>query len=189
VEQRLASDSQRVEAGTLLFVVANTDVLEVSAEVREGDWQKVAKYLHDGEGKSLKVTVPYLGDDREFEVTIDYVGRFVDDLNMAVPLVALIDNPRHELLPGMRAWITIPVGNVESELGVPPAALRTSDGQNFVFVADERQERTYHRVDVEVGKRTTDWVTITGGLAPGQLVVVEGAFALKNELLLEPEEE
>jgi multidrug efflux pump subunit AcrA (membrane-fusion protein) len=191
VEQRLASDAQRVEAGTLLFVVANTDALEVAAEIRVGNWPKVAPYLRDGEGKALKVSVPHLGEDRDFEAKIDYVGRYVDEQSKAVPLVALVDNARHELLPGMFARITIPAGNAESELVVPPAALRTNDGQDFVFVADEHQERTFHRVDVEVGMRTAEWVTIASGLSPGQRVVVDAraANALKSELLLEPEEE
>jgi cobalt-zinc-cadmium efflux system membrane fusion protein len=189
VEQRLASDSQRVEAGTLLFVVANTDVLEVSAEVREGDWPKVAPYLRDGEGKTLKISVSALGEDRELEATIDYVGRYVDDQNKAVPVMALLDNSRRELVPGMFARIQIPAGQIENELVVPPAALRTNDRQDFVFIADDHEERTYHRVDVQVGKRTPEWVTIASGLSPGQRVVVEGANALKNELLLERDEE
>jgi multidrug efflux pump subunit AcrA (membrane-fusion protein) len=189
VEQRLASDAQRVEAGTLLFVVANTDVLEVSAEIREGDWRKVSPYLRDGEGKTLKINVPYVGEDREFEATIDYVGRFVDDQNKAVPLVAQVDNAQHELLPGMFARIMIPAGEVALELVVPEAALLTSDGQDFVFVADEHEERTYHRVDVQVGMRAAKRVTITSGLTAGQRVVVAKAATLKNELLLEPEEE
>ncbi|HEY3967766.1 MAG TPA: efflux RND transporter periplasmic adaptor subunit [Planctomycetaceae bacterium] len=189
VEQRLASDSQRVEAGTLLFVVANTDVLEVSAEVREGDWPKVAPYLRDGEGKTLKISVSALGEDREFEATIDYVGRYVDDQNKAVPVMALLDNSRRELVPGMFARIQIPAGQIENELVVPPAALRTNDRQDFVFIADDHEKRTYHRVDVQVGKRTPEWVTIASGLSPGQRVVVEGANALKNELLLERDEE
>lgn len=189
VEQRLTSDKQRVEAGTLLFVVANTEVLEVAADVREGDWPKVAPYLREGEGKKLKVTVTALGEDREFEATIDYVGRFVDDQNKAVPLVALVDNSRHELVPGMFAWIRIPAANSENELVIPPAALLTSDRQDFVFVEDERHERTFHRVNVKVGVRTPEWVTISHGLSPGQRVVVEGAVVLMNELLLPLEED
>ena len=122
VEQRNASDAQRVEAGTLLFVVANTDELEVSAAVREGDWQKVSPYLRDGEGKPLKVSVPAFGEDREFEATIDYVGRFVDDQNKAVPLVAILDNSRQEMVPGIFAWIKIPAGDLSNELVVSPAA-------------------------------------------------------------------
>jgi cobalt-zinc-cadmium efflux system membrane fusion protein len=106
-----------------------------------------------------------------------------------VPLVAQLDNSRQEMVPGMFARIKIPAGDLSNELVVPPAALRTSDDQDFVFIADEHAEHTYHRADVQVGKRTAEWVTITSGLTAGQRVVVAGAFALKNELLLEPEEE
>ena len=188
VEQRLTADSQRVEAGTVLFVVANTETLEVSAEVREGDWLGVAAYLQGGEGKPLKVSVASLGKEREFTATIDYVARFVDDQKRSVPIVALIENPQHELLPGMHARVIIPAGSGEQALVVRASAVRIHDGQEFVFVEDQAQERTYHRVDVEVGVRSGDWATIASGLKAGQKVVVEGGFTLKNELLLEPEE-
>jgi hypothetical protein len=38
-----AVDSQRVAEGTLLFAVANTETLEVAADIREGDWQVVTQ--------------------------------------------------------------------------------------------------------------------------------------------------
>jgi membrane fusion protein, heavy metal efflux system len=190
VEKREASDSQRVAAGTLLFVVANTDVLEVSAEIREGVWQAVSPFFSsDSDAKRVvKVVVPTLGEDREFEAVVDYMARAVDPVTRAVPLVALLDNPRHEFFPGMFAWIRIPAGRAEEALVVPPAALWTHDKHDFVFVEDETEPRKFHRVDVKVGKETPEGVTIASGLREGQRVVVEGVFLLKSELLLEPEE-
>jgi RND family efflux transporter MFP subunit len=192
VEQRSASASedQRVAAGTLLFVVANTDVLEVSADIREGVWQEVAPFFSSGADakRVVKVTVPTLGEDREFEAVVDYMARAVDPESRAVPLVALLDNPKHEFFPGMFAWIKIPAGRAEEALVVPPAAVRTHDKQDFVFVEDDHEPRTFHRVDVKVGRETPEGVTIARGLREGQRVVVEGVFLLKSELLLEPEE-
>lgn len=185
VEQRLASDSQRVAEGTLLFAVANTETLEVAADIREGDWQVVTQL----EGKEVKVRVPAVGEEREFQARVDYVGRAVDPETRALPLIALLDNSRHEFKPGMFARITIPTGAAEEALVVPPGALRTQDQQDFVFVEDRDEPRKFRRVDVTVGKRTTDWVAIASGLEAGQRVVVEGSFLLKSELLLEPEDE
>jgi RND family efflux transporter MFP subunit len=191
VEQRLAADRQRVAAGILLFSVANTAVVEVFAEIREGDWQAVSPFFDaDGsEKKVLKVVVPAVGEDREFDAVVDYVGRFVDPESRAVPIVALLDNPRHELYPGMFARIRIPAGKPDEALVVPAAALRTHDKQDFVFVEDEREPRKFRRVDVKVGRETPEGVTIAKGLTEGQRVVVRGVFLLKSELLLEPEEE
>jgi multidrug efflux pump subunit AcrA (membrane-fusion protein) len=75
------------------------------------------------------------------------------------------------------------------KLVVPAAALRTQDRQDFVFVVDADDPRTFHRVDVVVGKRTPQWAAIATGLAAKQRVVVEGAFLLKNELLLDRNKE
>jgi cobalt-zinc-cadmium efflux system membrane fusion protein len=181
VERRSAADSQRVDAGTPLFMVANTETLEVRADVREGDWQAVSL----SEGQMLKVVVTAVGEDREFDAKVDYVGRAVDAQTRAVPLVALLDNAKHEFKPGMFARIKIPSGNAAERLVVPAAAIRTQDNQDFVFVVDADEPRTFHRVDVAVGMRTPEWVAIAGGLTAGQRIVVEGAFLLKNELLLD----
>jgi multidrug efflux pump subunit AcrA (membrane-fusion protein) len=89
----------------------------------------------------------------------------------------------------MFAWIKIPAGIAEDNLVVPPGALRTHDRQDFVFVEDAHEPRKFVRVDVTVGKKTPEWVTIASGLSAGQRVVVGGSFLLKSELLLEPEEE
>jgi RND family efflux transporter MFP subunit len=189
VEERKAADRQRVAAGDLLFAVANTEVVEVSADIREQHWQAVSTFFHaDGaEKKILKVVVPQLGEDREFDAVVDYVGRFVDPESRAIPIVALIDNANHALYPGMLARIKIPAGKPEEALVVPPSALRTHDQQKFVFVEDEREPRKFHRVDVKVGRETAEGVTIASGLSEGQRVVVRGVFLLKSELLLEPE--
>lgn len=191
VEERLTSDSQRVTQGALLFTVANTDTLEVSAKIREGDWPAVSAFFNAESTKprALKVSVPAVGEEREFEATVDYVGNAVDPVSRAVALVAVLDNSKHEFKPGMFARIKIPAGKSAEELVIPPGALRTEEKHDFVFVEDEHEPRKFHRVDVQVGRQTPDWITIASGLSPGQRVVVEGAFLLKSELLLEPEEE
>jgi cobalt-zinc-cadmium efflux system membrane fusion protein len=183
VEQRLVAPAQRLSAGTLAFVIADTRSLWVTADIRERDWQALAV----DEGKTLlTVRVPAL-DDREFEARVDFVGRAVDDETHAVPLIAVLDNSRHLFRPGMFAWVSLPAGVTENALVVPPAAIQTHDGKRFVFV--EEGPRTYRRVDVTVGVRTPEWVTIESGLAVDQRVVTRGAFILKSELLLEREEE
>ncbi len=190
VEERLTSESQRVAEGTVLFIVANIEVLEVSARIYEGPWQAVAPYFNmDSKDRPpLKISVPAVGGEREFEAQVDYVGRMVDAETKAVTLVAHLDNARHEFKPGMFARIKIPAGQATEVLVVPSAALRTHDSQDFVFVEDELEPRKFHRVDVTIGKHTPEGVTIASGLIEGQRVVVEGAFLLKSELLLEPEE-
>lgn len=182
VEQRLVAESQRLAAGAPAFVIANTETLWVTADIRERDWQALSL----AEGQLLRVIVPAAGS-REFEARVDFVGREVDRETRAVPLIAVIDNGLRLLKPGMFSWVSIPGTTNTEALAVPPAAVQTHDGRSFVFV--EEAARTFVRVDVKLGAHTGDWVAIVHGLAAGQQVVSEGAFLLKSELLLEREGE
>ncbi|MSR57829.1 MAG: efflux RND transporter periplasmic adaptor subunit [Planctomycetaceae bacterium] len=178
VEQRHVAVAQRLTAGAVAFVVANTESLWVTADIRERDWQ----VLSLREGDRLSIEVPALGG-KEFEAQVDYVGREVERETRAVPLIALLDNTQRYFKPGMFAWVSLPAGSSAEALAVPPAAVQMHDGQQFVFVEDG--PGSFHRVDVTVGARTPEWVAIDKGLDLDQRVVTQGAFLLKSELLLE----
>lgn len=182
VEQRHVAAAQRLSAGTLLYVVADTRELEVAADIRERDWQALSLR----EGSPVQVRVPALGG-REFTAHVDYVGRAVSPDTQAVPLVAILQNPDHLLRPGMFVWVALPLGRTGEELVIPPSALLSHEGKKFVFV--EESPSRFRRVDVTTGAETETWVAITHGLVPSQKVVDRGAFLLKSELLLEPEED
>ena len=180
IEQRSMANSQRISAGTSLYVVANTSSLQIEADLRERDWQALTLT----EGQKLRVKVPAL-NDREFTGSVDYVGRAVSPETQAVPLVGVLPNPQKLLKPGMFVWVSVPLGETQESLAVPPSALMTHEGKKFVFV--EEKPRVFRRVDVTTGMETQQWVAITRGLQPNQRVVARGAFLLKSELLLEPD--
>jgi cobalt-zinc-cadmium efflux system membrane fusion protein len=182
VEQRLVSTAQRVSAGALLFIIANTETLELHAEIREREWQALALQ----EGDPLTFQVPALSN-REFTAKVDYMGQSVSDDTQAVPLVALVANRDRLLRPGMFAWVSLPMGSRTEALAVPASAIMTHDGQPFVFVVEA--DNRFRRVDITPGKSTTKWVAVGTGLKAGVKVVDQGAFLLKSELLLEPEDE
>lgn len=180
VERRQVAVAQRLATGAEAFVVANTDSLWVTADIRERDWD----VLSLREGDRVTVKVPAL-DNREFEAVVDFVGREVDRETRAVSLIALLDNSQRSFKPGLFTWVSIPSGSGEESLAVPPAAVQTHGGRPFVFV--EEGPGAFRRVDVTLGTRTRDWVAIDMGLDPRQRVVTQGAFLLKSELLLEKE--
>jgi multidrug efflux pump subunit AcrA (membrane-fusion protein) len=66
---------------------------------------------------------------------------------------------------------------------VPDAAVQLVDERAavFVIVPDEDGGATFERRDVEVGTRSGDRAQILTGLQPGDVVVIEGAFAVKSE--------
>lgn len=182
VESRGFANDERVSRGDSLIVLANTDSLYVEASIRESDWSAVALRP----GTPVSVLVPAL-DDRTFPATVRYFGREVQSDTNSVPLVAVIENREGLLRPGMFVRVTVPIGEAREALSVKPESVIQHDNQQFVFV--DLSGGTFKRVDVATGNASHDWVEVTKGLSPGQLVVTEGAFLLKSELLLQSEGE
>jgi len=100
--------------------------------------------------------------------------------------VATIDNSDGRLRPGLFVRVLVPLEDVAEVLAAPAAAVVEHERKRFVFVEESTDQ--YRRVNVQTGREELGWVEIRSGLLPGARVVIEGAFALKSELLLEREE-
>lgn len=183
IEARALAAHERVKRGLSLLILADTTSLFVAADVREGDWQGMTVEP----GTQIRLEVPALGD-ATYVAELLYVGREVNTTNDAVPLVARIDNSDGALRPGMFARIHVPVGEPRMAVAVKPEAVVQHGNQRFVFMPAGDQSQ-FRRVNVETGYASEDWIELTSGVAPGQLVVDQGAFLLKSELLLEGEAE
>ncbi len=131
--------------------------------------------------------VPAL-DDRVFEARIRYFGREVQADTNSVPLVATIENSEGLLRPGMFVRVTIPIGE-GSRSFVGKAGIGGSAREPIVRICGHESGGSFRRVDVSTGQASDEWVEVTEGLQPGQLVVTHGAFLLKSELLLQGEGE
>ena len=182
VESRPFASNERVARGDSLIVLANTDSLYVAASIREGDWSAVSLQP----GTTVMVTVPAL-ENRVFEATLHYVGREVAAETNSIPLIARLSNQEGLLRPGMFVRVAIPMGEVRQTLSVKPESVIQHENQQFVFV--HMPSGAFKRVDVATGLASEEWVEVTKGLSPGQLVVTNGAFLLKSELLLQGESE
>jgi cobalt-zinc-cadmium efflux system membrane fusion protein len=182
VEYRAFASDERVARGESIMVLANTDSLYVAASIRESDWSVVSLRP----GTQVTVSVPAL-EDRRFQATIRYFGREVAADTNSIPLIASIDNSERLLRPGMFVRVSLPIGASREALSVKPESLLQHESQQFVFV--DLHDGSFRRVDVGTGLANEDWVEVTQGLQPGQLVVTHGAFLLKSELLLQGETE
>ncbi len=154
----------------------------MEANIRESDWLAVALQT----GTEVTVLVPALSD-RSFSARVRYFGREVQADTNSVPLVAEIENREGLLRPGMFVRVVVPIGDARQALSIKPESVIQHDNQQFVFL--DLKGGTFKRVDVSLGQATDDWVEVTSGLAGGQLVVTNGAFLLKSELLLQGEGE
>lgn len=120
---------------------------------------------------------------RVFEARVFYLGNMVDAKTRTVDMRAIVDNPDRILKPGMFVEVELPAQGVPAVLQVPASAIQTHEKSTFVFV--EKGGGLFERRDVRVGRTGTGAVEITTGVKEGEPVVVEGAFALKSEMLSE----
>jgi cobalt-zinc-cadmium efflux system membrane fusion protein len=181
IEERLVADGARFVPSQLLYVIANTSTLRVSAQIYEREWA----LLNANKVTELVVESPSV-PDHQVSAKMLYVSVSVSPTSHAVPLVAEISNAEGRFKPGMFAWVEVPVGEAFEALAVPSSAVTRHEQRPFVFV--EARPGVYRKVDVVVGRETPKWIEIKRGLEAGQHVVDAGVFLLKSELLLVGEE-
>ena len=182
VEDVFIARGERARVGDRLFVVADTSVLWVRAQIHERQWTAVDV----SEGQSVRVMVPG-ADVHETTAVVNHVGATVETESRSVPLVAELTNDDAHFKPGMFVWVDLPQGDLRKALAVPVSAVMRHESKAFVFVPDGAER--FRRVDVTTGIESGDLLEVTSGLAAGQQVVSRGAFVLKSELLLEKEPE
>ncbi|MEZ6121940.1 MAG: efflux RND transporter periplasmic adaptor subunit [Planctomycetaceae bacterium] len=181
IESRFLAKSERVAQSDALFILANTETLYVTADIRENDFNAMSVTT----GQELVVTAPAL-PDIHFTAKVHYVGREVQRNSNSLPLVAIIANPDGHLRPGMFVRVDIPMAEAQGVTSVKAESVLQHENERFVFV--QTAENSFRKVTVQTGLGNEQWTQITRGLEVGQPVVSTGAFLLKSELLLASEE-
>jgi multidrug efflux pump subunit AcrA (membrane-fusion protein) len=95
-----------------------------------------------------------------------------------------LDNKAGLLKPGM--YVTAHIADNEDEhakemIAVPLSSLQRLGEVPVVFVV--KAPGVYERRAVTLGQRYGDWQEVLVGLEAGEMVVTEGSFTLKSELL------
>ncbi len=177
IEEKHFAQSDRVRPSDTIFVLADTTSLWVAADIREQDWQALSLEP----GQDLAVETPALPGCK-LKAYVKRMGRSVSPQTNSVLLVAEIANPNGLLRPGLFVHVSIPMGAAKDVLSTPAAAVVQHEGVKFVFV--QTGPKTFRRADVKTGRETDQAVEIVSGLKPGEPVVVQGATALKAEMLV-----
>jgi len=180
VEEVFVSRGERVQAGSQLFVVADTSTLWVRAQIHEKQWTTVEV----AEGQEVRVAVPGAAEHRT-TARINHVAATVDASSRSVGIVAELENDDAHYKPGMFVWVDLPLGEAHDALAVPEAAVMRHEGHAFVFTPAGADR--FRRIDIEPGVESDGFIEVKRGLEAGQQIVAKGAFLLKSELLLEDE--
>lgn len=156
------AEGDAVNAFSPVMVVADLNTLEVSADLRQSQLESllegmpvtIAPISRPGQmlGGVIR-RVPYrvtTGEDASVRITLD-----------TPPAEAGLELRE-------RVQVTAVVEQKQGVLWLPPQAIRTFEGRQFVVVEDGDVQQ---RVDVTLGLRSGDRVEIVEGLSEGQIVV------------------
>ena len=137
-------------------------------------------------GQEVKVSVlAYPGQVYEGKITT--LGATVDPNLHTLLVRSEIQDPRHELRPGMFAHFVIVTGAPVTATAVPvDGVVREGDGTMTVWVTTDH--RHFAQRQVKIGLQQDGYDQILDGLNPGELVVTEGAVFLDNMLTASPTE-
>ena len=174
ITARSAAPGDFVQPGTVPapYSVADISRIWMNASVTESDMPLVRK------GQRIQVAVMAF-PGREFEGEVSTVGAMVDPQLHRGLVRAEIDDPNHELLPGMFASFVIVTGEPQSAAAVPlDGVVREGDGTMTVWVTTDRHHFT--RRAVKIGLQHAGYDQILDGVHPGEQVVTQGAIFLDN---------
>jgi cobalt-zinc-cadmium efflux system membrane fusion protein len=144
----------------------------MNASVTESDMPLVKK------GQEIRVSVMAF-PERAFAGRISTVGSTVDPQLHRGLVRAEVDDPKHELLPGMFASFVIVTGDPVTAAAMPlDGVVREGDGSMTVWVTADGHHFT-QRV-VKLGLQSDGYDQVVDGVRLGERVVVKGAIILDN---------
>jgi cobalt-zinc-cadmium efflux system membrane fusion protein len=165
-----------VEAGVALVTVTDPSTLWLDISATE----RLAPELRRGRRVTFSVAeLP----STTFAAVVEDVGGALDAETRTLPVHALVRNPTGVLRPAMFATVSLTVGEPRTGVALPDIAIQLLEERPVVFLArpDDRGGARFERRDVEVGATMNGQVHVVRGLTAGDVIVTDGAFAVKAE--------
>lgn len=165
-----------VEPGAPLLTITDPSTLWLQVAATEA----VASALRPA--TLIRFSVPAFPDER-FEARVQSIGGALDPETRTLPVRAIVSNAGGRLRPQMFATVLIDQGTPRKGVAVPDGAVQLLDERPVVFVArpDGAGAARFERRDVDIGAKQDGTTQIVGGLTPGDIVVTDGAFAVKSQ--------
>lgn len=174
-----AVPGQIVEKGTQLAEVSDTGRVWVWCDVYEKDLARLAQ---------AKLPLPALIHSdafpgQSFPGQLDYLAPDSDATSRTVKARVTAGSGGGLLRPGMYVRSSVQPEASSQGIWLPQGAVQEDGDTRFVFI--KWRDDFYVRRFVQVGPASGGQVPVFAGVAPGDLVVVKGAFYLKSDVLRE----
>ena len=162
-----AYEGREIQAYRTVFVVADEKELEVTAEPMSSQLQRLAEGM-----EAAIILSAYPGKElpaKIVQLPYPYGKGGGATIEEADKLTHISFDPQDlDLEAGDLVKVIVTLEEKVDALWLPPAAIRTFAGRQFVVVEEEGRQR---RVDVTIGIESTERVEIVDGLQEGQVVI------------------
>jgi RND family efflux transporter MFP subunit len=173
VVEKIVVQGSAVQAGMKVMRIEGHTQLWLDAQVYADDMPLVAL------GQTVEATVDGV-PGKTFAGPITFIYPHLDHMTRTVMVRVTLDNPNHELSPGMYATANIMTTPVSDAVWVPREAVIDTGTRQIAFVA--MAEGHFEPRKVHMGMMgDDDRVQILEGLSPGETVVTSGQFLLDVE--------
>lgn len=170
-----AEIEENVSAGQNIAVLnAGTD-MEVSLGLPESIIPRISN------GMVVSIAFPVLADTT-FRGVVTEVSPSVDANTATYPVRVAVANPSESIRSGMAANVTFDLGSLKNDVSVlvvPPIAVGEDGDGRFVFVLNEKGEKTIvEKKYITVGSLSSEGFTVTSGLSAGDKIATAGLQTL-----------
>ncbi len=157
-----------------LLTINQTAPIAVEFSVTENILASVRSALAAGEVRVVARLQD--GSERKTDGKLDYIDNTVDSTTGTIGLRAVFPNDDHALWPGLFVSVTVYLGELHNVTVVPAQAIM--DGQRGALAFVIKEDKSIDIREVTTGRRDTELVVITKGIAPGETVVTDGQIRL-----------
>lgn len=166
---------RRVSLGTLISPGTVITTLDDVSSIKV-DFAVPDLYVGELHAGQLVTTRSNAYPGRAFDGKVISIDSRIDPATRSVTVRAVVPNRDAALKPGMFLTVTLAKESRDA-LVVPEEALVPEQARQFVYVVNDL---VVAKREVQLGRREPGFVEITGGIAAGDHVVVEGAMKLRD---------
>jgi membrane fusion protein (multidrug efflux system) len=167
VTERLVDEGENISVGARLFVMADTDPLQLTMYLPEGELKTIRK-------GQLVLIIPDANPDMRFTGEVLRIAPEVDQRTGTVKVTAVT---RGGGIPGSFVRVRVVTDTRPSTLAVPRRGVVSDAGDRYVFICEAD---TVRKAEVTVGYEDEEFAEILLGLQEGDSVVVAGSGGVRT---------
>jgi Cu(I)/Ag(I) efflux system membrane fusion protein/cobalt-zinc-cadmium efflux system membrane fusion protein len=176
VVERKVTQGQYVNAGDMLFTVADLSTVWVKADVYESQLPEVKA------GQAVEITSEAMPSNKTIHGRVELIEPTANPQTRTVPVHVHVANPGMRLRPGMFVRTKFVSKGERDTLLVPRSAVLDTGTRKMLYVA--KADGAFEARDIEVGAPSQDAYPVLKGVKEGEKVVTSGNFLIDSQTRL-----